>query len=473
MARILLIDDEVDLAEALQEGLETAGHCVTYLEGAAPGPDLLAAQKFDVVLLDNRMPVMSGIEFLAVLKEREIRVPVIVMTGDADSDTAIEAVNLGAFDYLEKPDDDGALIEQLIAVIDKALKIAWPPPRVLTPEEACPEGASRPLMIGKSRVMLELSGLIGRVAGSHAPVLILGETGTGKELVAQAVHTHSPRKNKPFVAMNCAAVAENLQEDELFGHEKDAFTDARKLRKGLFEHASGGTLFLDEIGDMPASLQAKLLRVLENQEVRRIGGNEPIRVDVRVLSATRRDLDAAIRAGTFREDLFFRLNGVTIELPPLRKRGKDLQLLTNHFLEKAAEGTGRRAPTLQPAAWDKLRVHSWPGNIRELRNVVLRAVLMCRGAQVTPDDVELRRPDSPPAGAPASSEEEARAGLRLAVRWAWKTGQADLWPMLESLLKRELVKHAAGELKIKTQIAERLGLSRGTVIDLFKAYDLE
>ncbi len=356
MARILLIDDNVDLAEALHEALERAGHCVTCLERAAPGPDLLAAQKFDVVLLDNRMPGMSGIEFLAVLKEREIRVPVIVMTGDADSDTAIQAVNLGAFDYLAKPDDYGALILELIKLIEKALQIAWPPPRVLTPEEACPEGASRPLMIGKSRVMLEVSALIGRVAGSHAPVLILGETGTGKELVAQAVHTHSPRKNKPFVAMNVAALAENLQEDELFGHEKGAFTDAVKLRKGLFEHASGGTLFLDEIGDMPASLQAKLLRVLENQEVTRIGGNEPIRVDVRVLSATRRDLDAAIRAGTFREDLFFRLNGVTIELPPLRKRGNDLQLLTNHFLERAAEGTGRRALTLHPAAWDKLRL---------------------------------------------------------------------------------------------------------------------
>jgi DNA-binding NtrC family response regulator len=474
MARILLIDDDVDLAELLRESLEKAGHCVSHLERAERGPDLLAANRFDLVLLDNKMPGMSGIEFLAALKGREIRTPVILMTSYADSDTAMRAVNLGAFDYLEKPDDAAALFEELTRLIAKALQIAWPPPRVLTPEETSTPGAPRPLMLGKSRVMLEVWALVGRVAGSSAPVLILGETGSGKELVAQAVHTHSPRKAKPFVALNCTALTENLLEDELFGHEKGAFTGANKLRKGLFEHASGGTLFLDEVGDMPASLQAQLLRVLEKQEVKRVGGNETIPVDVRVLSATHRDLEAALRAGTFREDLFFRLNGVTIRLPPLRERGADLQLLTNHFLERAAEGTGRRSPTLDAAAWEKLRAHPWPGNIRELRNVIGRAVLMCRGPVVTADDLELRHSDAVHMPSPEPGEDEALAGLRQAVGWAWRTGRTDLWPMLQGLLERELLRHAAAELNgNKTEIAKRLDLSRGTVIQRLKDHGLE
>jgi two-component system NtrC family response regulator/two-component system nitrogen regulation response regulator GlnG len=472
MARILLIDDDTDLADLLRESLEAAGHCVTYLEGAERGLDLLTEQLFGVVLLDNRMPGMSGIEFLAAMRDRDIRVPVILMTGWADSDTAIQAVKLGAFDYIEKPRDRGKLFAELVPLIDKALQIALPPPRVVTPGEAGADEAPRPLMLGNSRAWKEkVIGPIGRFAASPAPVLILGETGTGKELVARAVHTYSTRGNKPFVAMNCAALAENLQEDELFGHERGAFTGADKLRKGRFEYANGGTLFLDEIGDMPASLQAKLLRVLENQEITRIGGNEPIRVDVRLVSATRRDLDAAIRAGTFREDLFFRLNGVTIRLPSLRERGDDLLQLTHHFVKKAAEGTGRAPPTLHPDAWDKLRAHPWPGNIRELRNVLGRAVLMCRGPQIMPDDLELRPPQ---AACSDACEAEALAGLRRAVAWAWKTGRTHLWPMLQGLLERELLKHAAAELKgNKTEIAKRLDLSRGTIIQRLKDHGLE
>jgi DNA-binding NtrC family response regulator len=468
MAHILLIDDDRDLVEDLRQALKKAGHRVTCLERAESGPDLVAGREIDVVLLDNWMPGgMTGIEFLAALRERGIGVPVILMTGCAAGDTAIQAVLLGAFDYLEKPPDYDRLFEELTPLIHRALEIDWRSPVVRVPGEPPPPGPAGPPMIGRSRGMREVVARVRDVATSRASVLILGETGTGKELIARAVHTLSPRKTEPFVALNCTALTETLLEDELFGHEKDAFSGATRLRKGLFEHASGGTLFLDEVGDMPAALQAQLLRVLENQEVKRIGSNETIKVDVRVLSATHHDLEAAIAAGTFREDLFFRLNGVSIRLPSLRERGdEDLQLLTAYFLEKAGEGTARRAPMLHPSAWDKLRAHSWPGNIRELRSVLVRAVLLCRGPQVMPDHLELRH--SQPA------QGEVLAGLRQAIRAAWGSGEANLGPKLQELLERELLKHGLAELGgNRTRIGERLGMCRGTVIQRLKDYGLE
>jgi DNA-binding NtrC family response regulator len=475
MARILLIDDDVDLAGELVHALERAGHGVTPLERAERGPDLLVRQEFDLVLLDNKMPGMSGIDFLTALNEREIRVPVILMTSFATADTAIRAVNLGACDYLEKPDNFELLCAELIPLIANALEIDWRPKQVVqVPGETAPDGTAGAPLLGKSKPMLELYAQIGRVARGHVPVLIRGETGTGKELVARAIHTNSPRKNRPFVAMNCTALNENLLEDELFGHEPHAFTGADKLRKGRFEHASGGTLFLDEVGDMPLSLQAKLLRVLENQEVARIGSNEPLKVDVRVLSATHRDLETAIHDGTFREDLFYRLNGVTIRLPALRGREMDLSLLVSHFLDQAAEGTGRRAPTLHPSAWDRLRAHPWPGNIRELRNVLSSAVLMCRGSQIMPCDLKLWGGAPDPAPRTPPGEADALAGMRQAIHWAWNAGQPNLWPQLQDLLERELLQHALAELDgNKSRVAERLNMNRGTVIKRLQAYGLE
>jgi DNA-binding NtrC family response regulator len=471
MARILLIDDDVDLAEDLVESLESIGHAVTHLERAAGGPDLLVGQEFDVVLLDNKMPGMSGTEFLAALKEREVEIPVILMTGCGTSDTAMKAVELGAFDYLEKPDDYSRLFNALLPMISKALQIDWRPPVVPVPGATNGEKAGGPLMLGKSARMVEMYVQIARVARSQTSVLIRGETGTGKELVALAIHTHSPRKNRPFVVMDCTGLQETTLNSELFGHEKGAFTGADKLHKGRFEYANGGTLFVDEIGEMPIGLQAKLLRVLENQEVTRMGSNEAIKVDVRVVSATHRDLEAAIRAGTFREDLFYRLNGVTIRLPPLRERGADLQLLTSHFLDKAAESNGRRPPILHPSAWERLRAHSWPGNIRELRNVLNRAVLLVRGPQILPSDLELECCNQVANDPSLRTEEEA---LRKAVQWAWSTCKTPLWPHLHDLLECELLRYAVAELNgNKTEIGKRLDMARGTVIDRLKKYGLE
>ena len=350
------------------------------------------------------------------------------MTGCTTADTVIQAKMQGVFDYLEKPDDYGKLFKELTPLIGKALEIDWRPQIVpVPPLEKGAGDATGSQMKGTSKPMRDMYIQIAQVAPSHTSILIRGETGSGKELVARAIHTNSPRKNRPFVAMNCTTFTETLLDAELFGHEKDAFTGANKLRKGLFEHANGGTLFLDEVGEMPATLQAKLLRVLENQELTRVGGNETIKVDVRVLSATHCDLEAAIDAKTFREDLYWRLNGVTIRLPPLRERGTDLLLLAKHFLEKAAQGAGRRPPTLHPGAWDRLRAHSWSGNLRELRNVIGRAVLMCRGSQIMPDDLELRRAEPAPVAQPALNENTALAGLRQAILWAWNSGQTGLW----------------------------------------------
>ncbi len=460
MARILLIDDDLEFAAFLQVSLEQQGHRADRLENPLRASALLSQSGYDVVLLDNRMPGMSGIEFLAALEQREITVPVILMTGDPTSDTAIQAMNLGAFDYVVKPLEMDELVEELGPLIAKAEEIVrLTREHVRLPGDTAP--GDGPELLGNSRPMQEVYKLIGRLARSNAPVLILGETGTGKELVARAIHGNSPRRNRPFVAMNCTALNENLLDDELFGHEPRSFSGAGdKLRKGRFEHAHGGTLFLDEIGDMPPMLQAKLLRVLENNEVVRIGGNDSIKVDVRVVSATHRDLDAQIASGDFRPDLLFRINGLTIQLPTLRERGLgDLKLLVDHLLARAAQKSGCAAPALQEEAWQALRRHPWPGNVRELQHVVRRAVLVCRGTQIGPADLELR---TAPAGASSAGPEgDARGHLASAVKAAVAAGQDDLHQALHDALDAELLRAVLAECDgNQVWAARRLGMSR-------------
>jgi DNA-binding NtrC family response regulator len=473
VARILLLDDDVDFSALLRDELQQLGHEVAWLELAKEGLDRLSAgEKWDLVLLDNLMPRMSGLAFLRALRERGIQVPVVLMTAAHNDRTAIQAINLGAYDYVIKPSAEEPLLAELGPVLSEVLALTRPPKRVPLPKPDEKDDEDDSQIRGRSRPVRDLLVRIGQVVRMGETVLILGETGTGKDLVARAIHTNSPRENKPFVSLNCTALNENLLDDELFGHEAGAFTGADKLRKGRFEYANGGTLFLDEVGDMPLALQAKLLRVLENKEVHRIGNNEPIRVDVRVLAATHRDLKALVREGKFREDLFYRLDVLTIRLPPLRERKEDIGLLARHFLRRLF-GDCTSAPGLAPATLEALQNYSWPGNIRQLQKVLCRAAGTARGGVILPADLDFGELEADCPALPVDKE-AALAGLRRAIAWAWECGQPDPSDLLKQLLEQELLRYAvAHHSGSEVGLANRLGIARNTLRDRLKTYGLQ
>jgi DNA-binding NtrC family response regulator len=476
MSRILLVDDDPEFAGQLRDCLGEQGHAIHCLDQAEEGLRLLAADEpFDLVLVDNKMPRMSGLDFLAALQKTEVSTPVVLMTGSHNDRTAIQATNLGAFAYVIKPLNEEEILAEFAPVIREALEITRRPPPVALPHRAEPADEDDSVIVGRSRAILDVLKRVAKLAELDETVLILGETGTGKDLVAQAIHTNSRRRNKPFVVMNCAALNESLLDDELFGHEAGAFTGGDKLRKGRFEHAQGGTLFLDEVGDMPPALQVKLLRVLENREVVRIGNNEPIRVDVRVVAATFRDLGALVREGKFRQDLFYRLEGMTIRLPPLRERKGDIELLARRFLTRMFGGSSS-APTLHPDALRRLCDHHWEGNVRQLQKVLCRAVGVCRCSVIMPEDLDFGNLDArtPPSPAPASDEASAEAGLRNLVAWAWESEQGDLWPLLQGKLECELLRHALAQDGLsQVQLARRLGIARNTLRARLEQYGLQ
>jgi DNA-binding NtrC family response regulator len=468
MARILLIDDDADFAGEVSERLSQLGHQVRYLDNPEEALALACSgDHFDVILLDNKMPRMSGLGFLEAAGRRGCRVPVILMTSAHLDATAINAVNLGAFDYVIKPIDLDEFIADLRPIIERAAEVSRRPAAVPLPENpaAEPEPAEQSVIVGKSKPMIELLIQIGRLARLDDSVLILGETGTGKELVARALHTNSPRKNGPYVALNCSAFNEHLLDDELFGHEPGAFTGAVKLRKGRFEYAKGGTLFLDEAGDMSLNLQAKLLRVLDNHEITRLGSNEAISVDVRVLAATHRDLAAMVREKQFRQDLFHRLTGATIRLPPLRERKGDVERLADAFLARTFADS-RAAPALHPQALQKLREHHWPGNVRQLQKVLRRAASVCRGSLILPEDVDFGGDDSPPAA------DDSVSGLRSLIGSAWDGQPGRVWDYLHDLLDLELLSFAQEQGVSLKKLAERLGKSRNYVRERLKHFGL-
>jgi two-component system response regulator HydG len=382
--RVLVIDDEPLHAEAVAESLERVGYECSIATSGQAGARKIAQEDFDVVLTDLRMDDMDGLAILRKVKQHSPDAQVVVITGHGDVQSTREALKQGAIDYLEKPVD----MAELRAIVDKAaerprLARANRDLRRQLDEKFGFEG-----VVGNSARMHEVIARLKTVAPTNATVLIQGETGTGKELVAKAIHTNSPRKNKPFVAMNCTALNENLLDDELFGHEPGAFTGADRLRKGRFEHANGGTLFLDEVGDMPLNLQAKLLRVLENQEVFRVGSNEPIHVNVRLLSATNRDLEAAVAEGRFRQDLYFRLKVVTVRLPPLRERREDIPLLVAHFIKEFNARHGKQVTGVSEAMRCAMAVYDWPGNVRELRNLVESMLVQDQDGILDLDDLQ-------------------------------------------------------------------------------------
>jgi two-component system response regulator HydG len=385
-ARVLVVDDEPSLLRALEALLLRAGHEVVALDSPIAATRMLAQEDFDVALLDVKMPELSGLELLTAMKHRRPEVEVIIMTGQATVETALAAIKAGAYDYLTKPFDDVDLVAR---AVEKAAerKRLFDRNRELENQLREREGGAPEGIVGNSGPIREVTRMIEAVAYSAATVLVQGESGTGKELVARALHARSPRRAQPFVALNCGALTETLLESELFGHVKGAFTGANRDQKGLFEAADGGTIFLDEIGDIPPATQVRLLRVLQEGELKRVGAVESVKVDVRVIAATHRDLPKLVKSGRFREDLFYRLNVIAIPLPPLRDRIDDVPLLAHHFLRRYADRLAKRVRTLAPETIELLCGYRWPGNVRELENAIERAVVLCRGDVVAPSEL--------------------------------------------------------------------------------------
>ncbi len=400
MARILLVEDHSALRDALAIALDGSGHRVVVAETASSARRALEAGRFDLVITDIRLPEGDGFQVLEAARVIDPAVPVIVMTAYGSMEAAVRALRLGAVDFVEKPFD----IDEMEARVHRALDQGDLAETVRGLRAALLEPYRPENIVGESPGLLRALEIARKVAPARTSVLITGETGTGKELVAGAIHALSPRRGREFVAVNCAAIPEGLLESELFGHERGAFTGATRRRIGRFERAHRGTLFLDEVGDMSLSTQAKILRVLQDGRLERLGGDEPVEVDVRVVAATHRDLAGEVRAGRFREDLYYRLAVVRIHLPPLRERGEDVVLLARHFARLLCADLKRPPLGFADEALEALRRHTWPGNVRELRNAVERAVLLAEGDRITARDLGL---EDAPRHAPERWEGEA------------------------------------------------------------------
>jgi two-component system nitrogen regulation response regulator NtrX len=394
-AHLLIVDDEANTLASLSRAFRLAGHEATVCDNAGKALDLAKAQRFDVILSDVVMPGKGGLTLLEELKAQGVMTPVVMMSGQADIEMAVRATRLGALDFLEKP----ISTEKLLLTVENALKLQ----RLESENRQLKQRLGKHEIVWQGAAMQRVMAQVERVASSETRVCILGETGTGKELVARTIHDRSARAGGPFVTLNCAAVPAELIESELFGHEKGSFTGAAGRHVGKFEQADHGTMFLDEIGDMPLAMQAKLLRVLEEGEVERIGGEKPVSVDVRVVVATHRDLETRVREDKFRQDLFHRIYVFPLVLPPLRERREDIPLLVEHFAMQVSAQNGWKAVPFSPEAMAALQDHSWPGNVRELRNMVERLMLLATNGQVDRATVEIALPKGGTAGIKTSS----------------------------------------------------------------------
>jgi DNA-binding NtrC family response regulator len=394
-AHLLLVDDDPNTLASLSRAFRLAGHEATVCDNAARAVELLRTETFDLILSDVVMPGRSGLELLEDLKKAGVKTPIVLISGQANIEMAVKATKLGALDFLEKP----LSTDKLLITVENALRLS----RLEDENRELRHRLGKHELVGAGPAMKKLVAQIERVAASETRVCILGETGTGKELVARAIHEKSPRHEQPFITLNCAAVPAELIESELFGHEKGAFTGAAAKHLGKFEQAEGGTLFLDEIGDMPVAMQAKLLRVLEEGEVERVGGDKPIKVNVRVLVATHRNLEELLKQNAFRRDLFHRVYVFPLTLPPLRERPEDFADLTAHFARQVAAQNGWKEKVLAPDAIAALRKYGWPGNVRELRNVVERLILLSADETITAADVSLILPTSDSASSGSSA----------------------------------------------------------------------
>lgn len=484
--RILLVDDDVKAAEGVALALESRGYSVDHAEDGDIALDLAEEQIFDVVLSDIRMPMMDGLELLDALRTRRPRLPVVLMTAFDSAGRAIEATKRGAFDYLAKP----FRMEELFEVLDKAIATnRLTAKRVVVPGNADDADTDADCMVGSCAGMREVFKAIGRLADKPVSVLVKGETGTGKELVARALYSHGRRSDGPFIAVNCAAIPENLIESELFGHERGAFTGATARRIGRFEQADGGMLFLDEVGDLRPATQVKLLRVLQERKITRVGGTEALPIDVVVISATHRDIEKMIADGEFREDLYYRLAAAVIQLPPLRERLADIAPLAEHFFLQYAQEFGYGEAGLAKEAIEALERSSWPGNVRELENVIRKSLVDAHGLTVTAEHVRDALRDSPGAKVKAAAGEAAdRAGggavgdveadvlaahirKRLEERAASASGGAlaALIDEVEAIIYAEALEISFGN---QSQVSKLLGVSRSTVREKLDRFSL-
>ncbi|MBN2124812.1 MAG: sigma-54-dependent Fis family transcriptional regulator [Deltaproteobacteria bacterium] len=468
MSTILIIDDDDQLRKSFERLLSEEGYAVESAASGEAGLKAVQSRVPDLVILDMRLPGMNGFETFRAIHDIEPKLPVIIMTAYGTTETAIEATKMGAFDYILKPFD----IPDMLGVIEQALD-AGRFMRSPVDMDARPEKASREAIVGQSRPMQDLYKAIGRVAPTDATVLIRGDSGTGKELVARAVYQHSTRANKPFLVINCVAIPETLLESELFGYEKGAFTGAAHRRVGKIEQANHGTVFLDEIGDMPFGIQAKILRLLQERSIERLGGRETIPVDVRIIAATNRNLEDALADGRFREDLYYRLKVVSIWIPPLRERPGDIPRLTEYFMARYAAEMGMDNPGIAHEAMAILNAHPWPGNVRELENTVQKALIFGRGAPMSAEGVSqaISGKTQGTEGGLAAADQDIR-------QWVGKTLHAgdhenlfDAWmDKFAGILISEALKATGGN---RSQAAKILGLSRPTLHSKIEKYNLK
>jgi nitrogen regulation protein NR(I) len=467
---ILIIDDDDQLRRSFEKLLKEEDYAVQTAPSGEAGVKMVAQRSPDLVILDMRLPGMNGLQTFLQIQRIEPKLPVIIMTAFGTTETAIEATKMGAYDYILKPFD----IPDMLAVIQKAVTAGHFMRSPVVMNGGIEQNA-REAIIGRSKPMQDVYKAIGRVASSDATVLIRGESGTGKELVARAIYQHSLRAANPFLVINCVAIPENLLESELFGYEKGAFTGAAHRRVGKIEQAHRGTVFLDEIGDMPFSIQAKILRLLQEKSIERLGGGETIAVDVRIIAATNRDLEAALVEGRFREDLYYRLKVVTIWLPPLRERVDDIPLLTEYFLSRHGDSLGVETPGITPEAKESLKAYPWPGNIRELSNTIQKLLIFNRGAPISPEDIGLTLRGEGKSGDPSDTIGTTDQALR---RWAVEAltakSQKNLFDAcmdrFASILISEALTLTGGN---RSRAAKLLGLSRPTLHSRIDKYGLK
>jgi two-component system nitrogen regulation response regulator GlnG len=467
MQSLLVIDDEASICKAFERAFSSDMVTVLSAKDGAQGERIFRDSRPDVVIIDLSLPDTSGLELFKRLREVDPRIPFIFITGHGTVQSAIEATKLGAYDYLFKPLE----LDEIRLLLDKAFNLSrmirvQPVLAQSTAEEQVVGDA----IVGRCNAMKEVYKAIGRVASQNLTVLLLGESGTGKELVAQAIYHHSDRSSRPFQAINCAAIPDALLESEIFGHEKGAFTDAHRQRIGKLEQADGGTLFLDEVGDMSPMTQAKLLRVLQDQTFERVGGNTPIKVDVRIIAATNHDLRQLVSEGLFRSDLYFRLSVVSIHLPPLRDREDDLRVLAEYFLRRYSHEFGKDIRSIAPETLERLRSYRWPGNVRELESVMKQSLLTARGNVLLPDFL-------PPLGdenkSNASNEQlEYLTDKFVAERLAAGTDNlyAEAISRAERQLFRQVLTHTSGN---QFKAATLLGISRVTLRSKLKQLGIE